>query len=126
MVLRLLLPWHLCHGSRPRLGRRNFVYVLGAYDTICTYHEHTAAEQDAETISVYAKGILHMAKNDDVPLNVKLTLTIKEAAQYSGIGINRLEKMLKTPNCPFVLFVGTRKLVKREAFEQYLKQALII
>jgi hypothetical protein len=34
--------------------------------------------------------------------------------------------MLRKPNCPFVLFVGTRKLVKREAFEQYLKQRLII
>ena len=69
-----------------------------------------------------------MAKNKipDVPVNVKLTLSIKEAAQYSGIGINRLENMLRKPNCPFVLFVGTRKLVKREAFEQYLKQRLIV
>lgn len=69
-----------------------------------------------------------MAKNHvpDVPLDVKLTLSIREAAQYSGIGINRLENMLRKPNCPFVLFVGTRKRVKREAFDQYLNQRLVV
>ena len=69
-----------------------------------------------------------MPKNDipDIPVNMKLALSIKEAAQYSGIGINRLENMLRKPNCPFVLYVGTRKLVKREAFEQYVKQQLVI
>ena len=65
-------------------------------------------------------------KVQDVPVNVKLTLSIKEAAQYSGIGINRLENMLRKPNCPFVLYVGTRKLVKREAFEQFLNNRLIV
>ena len=43
-----------------------------------------------------------------VPIHLKMTLTIKEAAEYSNIGINKIESLLKTPNCPFVLFVGTR------------------
>ena len=45
-----------------------------------------------------------------VPIHLKLTLTIKETAEYSNIGINKLEEMLKQPNCPFVLFVGTKNL----------------
>lgn len=34
--------------------------------------------------------------------------------------------MLKAPNCPFVLYVGTKKLVKRKEFEQYISSKLII
>lgn len=56
----------------------------------------------------------------------KLTLTIKEAAEYSNIGINKIDTLLKQPNCPFVLFVGTRKLVKRREFEEYIRRELII
>ena len=46
-----------------------------------------------------------------VPIHLKMTLTIKEAAEYSNIGINKIDSMLRAPNCPFVLFVGTKKLV---------------
>ena len=56
----------------------------------------------------------------------KLTLTIKEAAEYSNIGINKIDTLLKQPNCPFVLFVGTRKLVKRREFEEYIRRELTI
>lgn len=53
-------------------------------------------------------------------------MTVKEAASYSNIGINRIEELLKNPKCPFVLYVGTKKLVKRKEFEQYLSKALEI
>ena len=59
-------------------------------------------------------------EKNQVPIHLKITLTIKEAAEYSNIGINRIEQMLKQPNCPFVLYVGTKKLVKRKAFEEYI------
>ena len=61
-----------------------------------------------------------------VPIRLKLTLTIKEAAEYSNIGMNKIDALLKQPNCPFVLFVGTRKLVKRREFEEYIRRELII
>ena len=58
-----------------------------------------------------------------VPVWEKLNLTIKEAAEYSNIGINRIENMLNEPMCNFVLYVGNRKrLVKRKAFERYLER----
>ena len=67
-------------------------------------------------------------KNDvnHVPIHLKMNLTSKEAAEYSNIGINKIDSMLRTPNCPFVLFVGTKKLVKRKEFEAYISQSLII
>ena len=43
-----------------------------------------------------------------VPIHLKMTLTTKEAAEYSNIGINKIDSMLRSPNCPFVLFVGTK------------------
>lgn len=58
--------------------------------------------------------------SEKVPIHLKTTLTIKEAAEYSNIGINKIDEMLKQPNCPFVLFVGTKKFVKRKAFEAYI------
>lgn len=61
-----------------------------------------------------------------VPIHLKMTLTIKEAAEYSNIGINKIESMLRLPNCPFVLYVGTKKLVKRREFEQFISRKLTI
>ena len=55
-----------------------------------------------------------------LPIDRKMLLSIREAAEYSNIGINKIDEMLKQPNCPFVLFVGTKKLVKRKAFEAYI------
>ena len=71
---------------------------------------------------------LHLYKETEVqvPIHLKITLTIKEAAEYSNIGINKIDSMLKQPNCPFVLYVGTRKLVKRKEFEEYIRRELII
>ena len=63
---------------------------------------------------------------EKVPSYLKMTLTIREAAEYSNIGINKIDSMLRMPNCPFVLFVGSKKLVKRKAFEDYIGQRLII
>ncbi len=57
-----------------------------------------------------------------IPTNLKLALTIREAAEYSNIGINKIDSMLRLPNCPFVLYVGTKKLVKRKEFEEFLSK----
>lgn len=50
-----------------------------------------------------------------------MNLTIKEAAEYSNIGINRLSLMLSDPSCPFALFVGKKKLIKRRAFARLFR-----
>ena len=66
------------------------------------------------------------AKIETVPIHLKVTLSIREAAAYSGIGINKIDSLLRQPRCPFVLFIGTKKLVKRKEFEQFISNALII
>ena len=62
----------------------------------------------------------------NVPIHLKMTLTVKEATEYSNIGINKIDSMLRSPNCPFVLYVGTKKLVKRREFEQFISQKITI
>ena len=64
--------------------------------------------------------------NESVPIHLKTTLTIREAAEYSNIGINKIDSMLKQPNCPFVLFVGKKKLVKRREFEDFIRCKTVI
>ena len=65
-------------------------------------------------------------KVERVPIYQKMTLTIREAAEYSNIGINKIDALLKQPGCPFVLFIGTRKLVKRKEFEKYISEKAVI
>ena len=65
-------------------------------------------------------------KMEKVPIHQKLTLTIREAAEYSNIGINKIDALLRAPGCPFVLFVGTKKLVKRKEFEEYIRSQIAI
>ena len=61
-----------------------------------------------------------------IPIQNKLLLSIREAAEYSNIGINKIDSLLRTPNCPFVLYVGSKKLVKRQKFEEFIQTQLII
>lgn len=58
----------------------------------------------------------------EIPIWQKVMLTKEEAAAYSHIGINKLEELLKVPNCPFVLYVGKKKLIKRREFEAFLTE----
>ena len=39
-------------------------------------------------------------------------------------GINKICEMAKDPQCPFVLYVGRKKLIKRVAFEKYINNTL--
>lgn len=62
-----------------------------------------------------------------VPIERKVALTKFEAAEYSNIGINKIEAMLREPSCPFVLHVGpNKKLVKRKEFEEFISASFII
>lgn len=67
-----------------------------------------------------------MKEEYNVPIWEKINLTKQEAAIYSNIGINKIDEMLKDPKCTFVLYVGTKKLVKRKEFEQFISRSLEI
>lgn len=63
---------------------------------------------------------LETQDNKKVPIYHKLNLTLKEAAEYSNIGINRLNDMVSDPSCTFALFIGTKRLIKRQKFEEFI------
>lgn len=69
---------------------------------------------------------IEISKPERIPIYRKMALTIREAAEYSNIGINKIDMMLKQPGCPFVLYIGKRKLVKREEFEKYISGKAVI
>ena len=60
----------------------------------------------------------------DIPVSEKVNLTIEEAANLFNIGQNRISALLKKPRCPFVLYVGKKKLVKRKEFEQFIANSI--
>ena len=62
----------------------------------------------------------------EVPIWEKANLNIEEAAAYFGIGMKKLRELTEDEQCKFVLFVGTKRLIKRRLFEQYLEQAYSI
>lgn len=63
-------------------------------------------------------------ERETVPIHQKLLLTIEEASEYSNIGINRLNSLLRQPRCTFVIYVGKKKLVKRKEFESYIAKTI--
>lgn len=65
-------------------------------------------------------------KVEKLPICDKVALTIEEAAEYSNIGQNRISELLRKPLCPFVLYVGKKKLVKRKEFEQFIASSIEI
>ena len=67
-----------------------------------------------------------MARSDTVPVWEKANLSMEEAAAYFGIGINKLREMTNEDNCPFVLWNGSKRMIKRKAFEKFLEAAYSI
>lgn len=65
-------------------------------------------------------------KKIQVPVWYKTNLSIEEAAAYSGISRDKLYEMTNKENCPFVLWIGNRRLIKREVFDEYIKKAYSI
>lgn len=58
--------------------------------------------------------------NNEVDIKDKVLLTLEEAAAYTGVGINKLRKLSNNEHCKFVIFIGTKRMLKREALKEYL------
>ena len=67
-----------------------------------------------------------MARSDVVPIWEKANLSMEEAAAYFGIGINKVGEMTNEDNGPFVLWNGSKRMIKRKAFEKFLEGAYSI
>lgn len=57
---------------------------------------------------------------NEVPIADKALLTLEEAADYFNIGMNKLRELTGDDHCPFVLWNGSKRLIKREPFKEYL------
>lgn len=65
-------------------------------------------------------------KKFHVPIWHKMNLSVEEAAAYSGINKDKLYELTLKEDCPFVLWVGNRRLIKREVFKDYIKKTFSI
>lgn len=63
---------------------------------------------------------------EKVPIWCKANLTIEEAAEYSNIGINKIRELSNDDDCPFVLWVGNKRLIKRKLFDMYIEKLFSI
>lgn len=57
---------------------------------------------------------------ETVPVAEKALLTLEEAAKYFNIGVNKLRLMTNEESCPYVVWNGSKRLIKRKPFEEYL------
>lgn len=74
------------------------------------------------------KEINNLLSDTDIKIPVweKLNLTIEEAAAYSNIGINKIREISNKDNCPFVLWVGNKRLIKRRKFDEFVEKQFSI
>ncbi len=63
---------------------------------------------------------------NEVPIWEKSNLTLEEAAAYFNIGQNKLRELTNEKNCSFVIWVGSKRLIKRLKMEEYLSKAYSI
>lgn len=63
---------------------------------------------------------------EEIPVWEKLNLTLEEASCYSGIGMHKLRELSENENCNFVLWNGTKRLIKRRKLDEFLEKVYSI
>ena len=56
---------------------------------------------------------------ESLPIQDKFMLTIKEAAQYFGIGIKQIRRLAKDNLDSFAILIDNRYMIVRPKFEEY-------
>ena len=62
----------------------------------------------------------------EIPFWEKSNLTLEEAAAYSGIGVNKLRELTNEEGCEFVLWVGIKRLIKKQKFNEFIEKSYSI
>lgn len=62
----------------------------------------------------------------EIPIWEKSNLTLDEASAYCGIGVSKLRELTNDSSCDFVLWNGTKRLIKRKKLDEYLQRAYSI
>lgn len=112
--------WANCKG----IAKFYFGDPMDLTEGITRYSFKPAAEGSTEVTTVIAKDgagqVQGGSSKGKVPIWQKSNLTVEEAAAYFGIGTQKIRALTDNPRCDFVLFVGSKRLIKREKFEKYL------
>ena len=69
------------------------------------------------------RGEVNALKKVQIPVSEKANLTLDEAAAYFNIGTAKLRELTNSDDCLFVLWVGSKRLIKRKEMEEYLARA---
>lgn len=70
-----------------------------------------------------------MAKIIEIPIWEKYALTIQEASEYSGIGEKKIRELINEHAADldgFVLMNGSKHLIKRVKFNEFLDRTNVI
>ncbi|MBQ8262333.1 MAG: helix-turn-helix domain-containing protein [Lachnospiraceae bacterium] len=62
-----------------------------------------------------------MSQEISVPIAQKVMLSVKECAEYSGLGIHKIQALCAQPDCTFSVRNGRKYLIKREAFDEWVR-----
>ena len=71
-------------------------------------------------------GVTRVQKGKAIPIWERVTISIEEAAAYSGIGRDKIRSLTEEEDCDYVLWVGKRRMIKRVKFEEYLNNSYSI
>ena len=56
----------------------------------------------------------------------KVFLTLKEVSEYFNIGQDKVGQLTDDDDCDFVLFNGSKRLIKKKLMEEYLNRQFSI
>ena len=62
----------------------------------------------------------------EIPIWEKANLTVEEASIYYNIGTHKIREITESDNCPYVLWIGSKRLIKRKPLEEYLNRQFSI
>ena len=68
------------------------------------------------------ESVVRSRRTIEVPIYEKANLTLQEAAAYFNIGEKKIREITEGDRCPYVLYCGTKRLIKREKFKDYLEK----
>lgn len=83
-------------------------------------------QDDSVTDDVQIPMNMSQKKRQTVPIQEKCLLTLEEAAEYTGLGMQKLRDISNFESCRFVLWNGAKRMFKRKKLEAYLEEAYSI
>ena len=95
---------------------------VGGESTRPGHQQITEDEEIARVVPVIQK----IKEKYDIPLYRKPFLSVEEAVAYTGIGRDKLYELTNPEDCPFVLWIGNRRMIKRRVFDEYIEKCYSI